>query len=166
MTTPKCHIVLYISLFLFCECRSFLCICIYTCHPVGCFCQYTVEPRYNEVLGTMKITLLYQVSHFIRLKTQRNIKSWDQQNYLVIRGFCNIRPLYNKVPLYLVMSPPLIPKYWIVDRLQWTLVITGTDITNFQYNKGILAVPNFRFPLSVLYRFCNPDITHYSETSL
>ena len=24
---------------------------------------YTVEPRYNEVLGTMKITLLYQVSH-------------------------------------------------------------------------------------------------------
>ena len=23
----------------------------------------TVEPRYNEVLGTMKITLLYQVSH-------------------------------------------------------------------------------------------------------
>ena len=26
---------------------------------------YTVEPRYNEVLGTMKITLLYQVSHYI-----------------------------------------------------------------------------------------------------
>ena len=43
----------------------------------------TVEPRYNEVLGTMKITLLYQVSHYIRVKKQRNIKSWDQQNYLV-----------------------------------------------------------------------------------
>ena len=28
----------------------------------------TVEPRYNEVLGTMKITLLYQVSHYIRVK--------------------------------------------------------------------------------------------------
>ena len=27
----------------------------------------TVEPRYNEVLGTMKITLLYQVSHYIRV---------------------------------------------------------------------------------------------------
>ena len=59
----------------------------------------TVEPRYNEVLGTMKITLLYQVSH-IRVKKQRNIESWDQQNYLVIRGFCYIRPLYNEVPLY------------------------------------------------------------------
>ena len=59
----------------------------------------TVEPHYNEVLGTMKITLLYQVSHYIRVKKQRNIKSWDQQNYLVIRGFCYIRPLYNEVPL-------------------------------------------------------------------
>ena len=38
----------------------------------------TVEPRYNEVLGTMKITLLYQVSHYIRVEKQRNIKHWDQ----------------------------------------------------------------------------------------
>ena len=30
----------------------------------------TVEPRYNEVLGTMKITLLYQVSHYIGVKKQ------------------------------------------------------------------------------------------------
>ena len=63
-------------------------------------CVNTVEPRYNEVLGTMKITLLYQVSHYIGVKKQRNIKSWDPQNYLVIRGFCYIRPLYNEVPLY------------------------------------------------------------------
>ena len=48
----------------------------------------------------MKITLLYQVSHYIRVKKQRNVKSWDQQNYLVIRGFCYIRPVYNEVPLY------------------------------------------------------------------
>ena len=61
----------------------------------------TVEPRYNEVLGTMKITLLYQVSHYIRVIKQRNIKSWDQQNDLVIRGFCYIWPLYNEVPLYI-----------------------------------------------------------------
>ena len=60
----------------------------------------TVEPRYNEVLGTMNITLLYHVSHYIKVKKQRNMKSWDQQNYLVIRGFCYIRPLYNEVPLY------------------------------------------------------------------
>ena len=64
----------------------------------------TVEPHYNEVIGTMKITLLYQVSHYIRVKKQRNIKSWDQQNYLVIRGFCYIRPLYNEVPLYSIQS--------------------------------------------------------------
>ena len=49
----------------------------------------------------MKMTLLYQVSHYIRVQNQRNIKSWDQQIYLVIRGFCYIRPLYNEVPLYL-----------------------------------------------------------------
>ena len=62
----------------------------------------TVEPRYNEVLGTIKITLLYQVSHYIRVKKKKYIiiKSWDQQNYLVITGFCYIRPLYNEVPLY------------------------------------------------------------------
>ena len=64
----------------------------------------TVEPRYNEVLGTMKITLLYQVSHYIRVQKQRNIKSWDHQNYLVIRGFCYIRPLSNEVPLYIHVS--------------------------------------------------------------
>ena len=55
-------------------------------------CTATVEPCYNEVLGTMKITLLYQVSHYIRVKKQRNIKSWDQKNYLVIK--------YKRVLLY------------------------------------------------------------------
>ena len=56
----------------------------------------TVEPLYNKVLGTMKITLLYQGE-------KKNIKSWDQQNYLVIRGFCYIRPLYNEISLYFRM---------------------------------------------------------------
>ena len=65
---------------------------------------FCVVNSYNEVLGTMKITLLFQVSNYIRVKKQRNIKSWDQQNYLVIRGFCYIRPLYNEVPLYTVMQ--------------------------------------------------------------
>ena len=51
-------------------------------------------------LGPWKLPL-YQVSHYIRVKKQRNIKSWDQQNYLVIRGFCYIRPRYNEVPLYI-----------------------------------------------------------------
>ena len=73
-------------------------ISVVICYLAG-FISSTVEPLYNEVLGTMKITLLYQVSHYIRVKKQRNIKSWDQQNYLVIRGFCYIRPRYNEVPL-------------------------------------------------------------------
>ena len=30
----------------------------------------TVEPHYNEVLGTMQITLLYQVSHYIWVKNK------------------------------------------------------------------------------------------------
>ena len=80
--------------------------------------DYTVEPLYNEVLGTMKITLLYQVSHYIRVKKQRNIKSWDQQNYLVIRGFCYIRPLYNEVPLYCYFD-----HINIITNVDWTGVI-------------------------------------------
>ena len=36
----------------------------------------------------------------MRVKKTRNIKSRDQQNDLVIRGFCYIRPRYNEVPLY------------------------------------------------------------------
>ena len=74
--------------------------------------EYTVEPLYNEVLGTMKITLLYQVFRYIRVKKQRNIKSWDQQNDLVIRGFCYIRPLYNEVPLYYTVTASMIPFVW------------------------------------------------------
>ena len=81
--------------------------------------ENTVEPRNNEVLRTMKITLLYQVSHYIRVKKQRDIKSWDQQNYLVIRGFCYIRPLYNEVPLYSIRFPR-VPS--------WACVPTGVTI--------------------------------------
>ena len=91
----------------------------------------TVEPRYNEVLWTMKITLLYQVSYYIRVNKQRNIKSWDQQNYLVIRGFCYIRPLYNEVPLYHIVikycsssteqsGNPLYFPFMIYDNMQCT----------------------------------------------
>ena len=82
--------------------------------------HYTVEPLYNEVLGTMKITLLYQVSHYIRVKKQRNIKSWDQQNYLVIRGLCYIRPRYNEVPLYSYLLCTLITQciYFRVSSLR------------------------------------------------
>ena len=43
----------------------------------------------------------YKLPCYIRVKKLRNIKIWDQQNYLVITGFCYIRPLYNEVSLYL-----------------------------------------------------------------
>ena len=49
----------------------------------------TVEPRYNEVLGTMKITLLYQISHYIRVKNKE----------LKETGPVKL-PCYNRVLLY------------------------------------------------------------------
>ena len=77
------------------------------------FCQ--CNWAYNEDLGTMKITLLYHVSCYIRLKRQRNIKSWDQPKYLVITGFCYIRPLYNEASLYEIqgykMDSKILPNY-------------------------------------------------------
>ena len=44
------------------------------------FISYTGEPCYNRDLGTMKITLLYQDSHHIRVIQQRHAMSLDQQN--------------------------------------------------------------------------------------
>ena len=49
----------------------------------------TVEPRYNEVLGTMKITLLYQVSHYIRVKNKKYKELGPAK-----------LPCYNRVLLY------------------------------------------------------------------
>ena len=55
----------------------------------------------NEVLGTMKITLLYKVSHYIRVKKTKKYKELGPaKRPCYIRGFCYIRPLYE-VPLYL-----------------------------------------------------------------
>ena len=45
-----------------------------------------MEPFYNEDLGTMKATPLYQVSHYIRVNKHNDIKHWNQRNYLVISG--------------------------------------------------------------------------------
>ena len=55
-------------------------------HSIVQTLRRTVEPRYNEDLGTMKITL-YQVSCYIRVKIKRNIKGWGRKNYFVIGGF-------------------------------------------------------------------------------
>ena len=54
------------------------------------FTKGTVEPRYNDVLGTMKITLLYQVSHYIRVKKTKKYKELGPAKL----------PCYNRVLLY------------------------------------------------------------------
>ena len=60
----------------------------------------TVEPRYTtRSFGTMKKYLIISDLSLYQCKKQRNVKNWDQQNYLVIRWFCYIRPLYNQVAL-------------------------------------------------------------------
>ena len=85
-----------------------------------------MEPHYNEDLGTLKITLLYQVSHDIMVKQQRNIKRWHQQNYLLIRGFCYIRPLYNEVPLYFISLNQLL-SIVLVENQKGVTSITSVD---------------------------------------
>ena len=64
----------------------------------------TVEPRYNEVLGTMKITLLYQVSCYIRVKTKKYKELGPAKLPCYKRVLLYIRPLYNKVSLYNELS--------------------------------------------------------------
>ena len=56
----------------------------------------------------------------IRVKKQRNLKTWDQLNYLVITGFRYIQPLYNTVPLYLVIFNVLFFNFiWFCDFGLW-----------------------------------------------
>ena len=63
----------------------------------------TVEPLYNKVLGPSKlpcyITLLI-LSGKKKEEEKYMYKELGPANYLFIRGFSYIRPLYNKVPLY------------------------------------------------------------------
>ena len=54
------------------------------------FSSYTVEPLYNEVLGTMKITLLYQVSCYIRGQKTKKYKELGPAKW----------PCYKRVLLY------------------------------------------------------------------
>ena len=43
-------------------------------------------------------------------KKTKKYKELDLQNYLVMRGFCYIRPLYNEVPLYKQMETGAVPE--------------------------------------------------------
>ena len=84
----------------------------------------------------MKITLLYQVSHYIRVKKYIYIKSWDQQNYLVIRGFCYIRPRYNEVPLYYMKTR------------HWKQVLVGLSV----FSDGVLHFLQIKKKFYLFYR--------------
>ena len=63
--------------------------------------SYTVEPPYNKVLGTMKITLLYSVSGFSlsQGKKTKKYKELGPAKLPCYKGFV-ISSLYNKNPLY------------------------------------------------------------------
>ena len=69
---------------------------------------------YNEVFGTMTISLLYQVSHYIRVKKPKKYKEVgpaELPSYKRVLFNINIRPLYNEVPLYYV------DPYWTLPHL-------------------------------------------------
>ena len=94
--------------------------------------QISFSPNYREIIAVSRFILASQIIQWnlvitrslgpwklpccikfliiSGLKKQRNIKRWDQQKYLVIRGFCYIWPLYNEVPLYHKFSSYLHPK--------------------------------------------------------
>ena len=63
--------------------------------------------------------------------------------------FCGLLLICRILPRPLLPPPPPRCVYisMIHNLVQWTLIITSTDITNFHYNKLILVVPNFRFLL-------------------
>ena len=96
--------------------------------PVKVLCNGPQAYLMNPVIWLVKSEVLFQLQwnllitgtlgpwklpRYIRVKKLRNIKSWDQQNYFIIRGFCFIRALYKEVPLYLSLTCPkyLIPNY-------------------------------------------------------
>ena len=80
------------------KCFVIVSLCIYNGNSVWrdlwdreiLFKCYTVEPLYNEVLGTMKITLLYQVSHYIRVKKTKKYKELEPAKL----------PRYKRILLY------------------------------------------------------------------
>ena len=59
----------------------------------------------------MKITLLYQVSHYIRVKKPKKYKELGPAKLPCYkRVLLYIRPLYNEVPLYKTKSEDIVYK--------------------------------------------------------
>ena len=65
-------------------------------------------------------------------------------NFIILKHI-QINSHFRKILMLKVWLSFLGGQY--VQSVQWTLVITSTDITGFHYNKVSLAVLNFGFPL-------------------
>ena len=117
----------------------------------------TVEPLYNEILGTMKFTLLYQVSRYIRVKKQTNIKSWDQQNDLVIRGFCyTVEPHYNEVLGTMKISLLYQVSHYI--RVKKQRSIKNWDQQNYLVIRGFCYIRPLYNEVPLICFYCSQDI--------
>ena len=66
------------------------------------FVQWTLVM--TNSLGPVKLLCYIEILLYPNCKNnkiQRYFELWDQENYFVISGFCNISVLYNERPLYL-----------------------------------------------------------------
>ena len=66
-----------------------------------------MDSRYNKLVGTSKITLLY-IKALLHQgcknnEIQRQFELWDLKNYFVITRVCYISVLYNESPLYITV---------------------------------------------------------------
>ena len=74
---------------------------------------YTVDSRYNKLLGPSEITLLYQnfvISGLQNNKIQRNFELWDQENYFVISDFVILVLFITRVHCIYLAAASLRPR--------------------------------------------------------
>ena len=73
-------------------------------------------------LGPWKSPCYIRFLVILGFKKRRNIKSWDQQNYLVISGLCYISELfYNELPLYYIIIHHKSYTKWLIEGAIWTV---------------------------------------------
>ena len=125
-----------------------------------------MEPRYNEVLGTMKITLLYLVSHYIRVKKQRNIKSWDQQNYLVIKEGFVISDLFITRFHCITISCDFAGILWYLGLSCIAMQLFCRQFAETSWINSIPHIQSILFHESVLFQsLWYSEITHCNVSS-
>ena len=78
----------------------------------------------------MRIALLYRVSHCVRVKKQGNMGSWDPQGYLVVGGFCYVRPLCVEVPLHIMLVIAIVFYFQLLMKFCPSAVCRRTRVVN------------------------------------